>query len=54
MAVNRHITGSAQQGDNFTAGKFPTITLERRKKHVWLSGRMHIRIEQRAAASVKA
>ena len=25
MAVNRHITASAHQDDNFTAGKLPTI-----------------------------
>ena len=27
MAVNRHITGTANQGGNFTAGKIPTTTL---------------------------
>ena len=28
MAVNRHITGTAHQGGNFTAGKIPTTTLK--------------------------
>ena len=28
MAVNRHVTASAHQGGNFTAGKLPTITLK--------------------------
>ena len=28
MAINRHITASAHQGDNFTAEKLPTTTLE--------------------------
>ena len=28
MAVNRHITGTAHQGGNFTAGKIPTTTLQ--------------------------
>ena len=28
MAVNRHITGTAHQGRNFTAGKVPTTTLK--------------------------
>ena len=27
MAVNRHITGTAHQGGNYTAGKIPTATL---------------------------
>ena len=27
MALNRHITGTAHQGGNFTAGKMPTTTL---------------------------
>ena len=27
MAENRHITASAYQGGNFTAGKLPTVTL---------------------------
>ena len=27
MAVNRHITGTAHQGGNFTAGKIPSTTL---------------------------
>ena len=27
MAVNRHITGTAHQGGNFTAGKIPMTTL---------------------------
>ena len=30
MAVNRHITGTAHQGVNFTAGKIPTTTLQNR------------------------
>ena len=28
MAVNRHITGTAHHGGNFTTGKIPTITLD--------------------------
>ena len=28
MAVNHHITGTAHQGGNFTAGKIPTTTLQ--------------------------
>ena len=31
MAVNRHITGTAHQGGNFTAGKIPTTTLKKTK-----------------------
>ena len=33
MVINRHITGTALQGGNFTAGKIPTTTLNKNSSH---------------------